>query len=194
MKNSKFAALILIVAVAFSSNAFAQKFKDLDKSPMDVSAFPSSYKESDKKVKVVYSRPQLNGRDVAKLAPNGEIWRTGANEAAEITFYYPAKIGNDVVKPGTYTLFTIPGNKGWTIILNSASNVWGAYTYNEELNIVKLEAEATKGKESLEAFSIVFEGEKNEAVMYMGWGETLVKLPITFMDKEKSKKLKGTKY
>lgn len=194
MKNSKFAAFILIVAVAFSSNAFAQKFKDLDKSPMDVAAYPASYKESDKKVKVVYSRPQLNGREVTKLAPNGEVWRTGANEAAEITFYNPAKIGNEVVKPGTYTLFTIPGNKGWTIILNNATNVWGAYTYDEKMDVIKLEAEATKGKESIEAFSIVFEGEKNNATMYMGWGETLVKLPMTFMDKEMSKKVKGTKY
>ncbi len=87
MKKSTF---ITSIAFAFimllSTNVNAQKFSGLDKSPMDAASFPSSYKESNKLIKVVYSRPQLKGRDLETLAPNGKVWRTGANEAAEITF------------------------------------------------------------------------------------------------------------
>ena len=76
-----------------SFNVNAQKFKGLDASPMDAASFPSSYKESDKLVKITYSRPQLKGRSVGKLAPEGKVWRTGANEAAELTLYTDMMLG-----------------------------------------------------------------------------------------------------
>ncbi len=65
-------------------------------------------KKQIKLVKVVYSRPQLKGRSLDKLAPKDKVWRTGANEAAEITFYKDVTFGGKEVKAGTYTLFTIP--------------------------------------------------------------------------------------
>ena len=91
-KNVLFIAVLAIVML-FTNEMTAQKFAKLDKSPMDAAAYPVSYKESNKMVKAIYSRPQLKGRTVAKLAPNGEVWRTGANEAVEITFYKDVKIG-----------------------------------------------------------------------------------------------------
>ena len=87
MKNSILTLAFFVITLISSLQLTAQNFKGLDKSPMDVATFPSSYKISDKIVKVTYSRPQLNGRDLMKLAPAEKIWRTGANEAAEITFY-----------------------------------------------------------------------------------------------------------
>ena len=108
MKNSILPFAFLLITLISSLQLTAQNFKDLDKSPMDVAAFPSSYKISDKIVKVIYSRPQLNGRDVVKLAPPEKVWRTGANEAAEITFYKDVIFGGKAIKAGTYSLFTIP--------------------------------------------------------------------------------------
>ena len=67
---------------AFSMSA--QEFKGLDKSPLDMIQFPHN-RETKKSIRVLYS-PQLKGRPLAKLAPNGKVWRTGANEASEITF------------------------------------------------------------------------------------------------------------
>ncbi len=167
----------LILIVSYSANA--QKFPDLDPSPMDAATYPSSYKISEKSIKVVYSRPQLKGRDLSKLAPNDDVWRTGANEATEITFYKPTMLGNTKIKPGTYSLFTIPGNKEWTIILTSDINVWGAYTYKQDNDVARLKVPATQSKEELEAFSIVFEESKSGADMYMGWGTLRVKVPFT---------------
>ena len=84
--------IILLVAVfaltiGFSNQVIAQNFKGLDKSPMDIASFPSNYRISEKVIKIIYSRPQLKGRSLEKLAPLGKKWRTGANEATEVTFY-----------------------------------------------------------------------------------------------------------
>ncbi len=70
---------LLVLAIVFSSEALAQKFDGLDKSPMDMAAYPSSYRVSDKAIRIIYSRPQLKGRSLSELAPAGKVWRTGAN-------------------------------------------------------------------------------------------------------------------
>ena len=161
MKKSTIAnTFSLAFLMLFSMQVNAQKFSDLDKSPMDAATFPSSYKVANKLIKVIYSRPQLNGRDVSKLAPYGDVWRTGANEATEIIFYQDVTIGGKKVKAGTYSLFTIPENDEWTILINTDINVWGAYTYNDAKTVAKITVPITQDKTSLDAFSIVFEENK----------------------------------
>ena len=124
MKTSKlFFTTAFMFIMLLSSNIQAQDFPDLNKSPMDAASYPSSYKISDKAVKVVYSRPQLKERAVSKLAPNDKVWRTGANEAAEVIVFKPIKLGGETIAPGTYSLFTIPGDSEWTIILSSDVNM-----------------------------------------------------------------------
>ncbi len=170
----------LALALVFSTNAISQEFGGMDKSPADIAAFPSSYKEADKLVRVTYSRPQLKGRSMAELAPAGKVWRTGANEAVEIVFYKDAKVGGTDIKAGAYSLFTIPGDKEWTVILNSKLNQWGAYSYDESADMARVKAAASKGGESLESFSIAFKDADGGADMVMGWGTTRVSLPVTF--------------
>jgi len=173
-----FALTILMIALVFTTNATAQNFSGLDKSPMDMATYPSSYKVSDKAVRVTYSRPQLKGRSVSELAPAGEVWRTGANEAAEITFYKNAKFGGMDIKAGTYSLFTIPGDGAWTVILNSNLNQWGAYSYNKKADVVRVKATVTAAGESLDAFSIAFQEVDGGAHLVMAWGTVRVALPI----------------
>ncbi|WP_034061790.1 DUF2911 domain-containing protein [Lacinutrix jangbogonensis] len=179
MKKSTF---ITSIAFAFimllSFNVSAQDFAKLNKSPMDAASFPSSYKESNKLVMITYSRPQLKERSLEKLAPNGKVWRTGANEAPQITFYVDMKLGNTAVKSGTYSLFTIPGEKEWTIILSSDINVWGSYSYNEANDVARMSVPATSG-DSLEAFSIAFEKSDNGTHMHLGWGKMRIAIPFT---------------
>ena len=173
-----FALSILMLALVFTTNISAQKFSGLDKSPMDMAAFPSSYKVADKAMRVTYSRPQLKGRSVSELAPAGEVWRTGANEAVEITFYKDANVGGTDVKAGTYSLFTIPGEGEWTVILNSNLNQWGAYSYDKKADVARVKATATAAGESLDAFSIAFNEVDGGAHLVMAWGTTRVALPI----------------
>ncbi|MDC6386435.1 DUF2911 domain-containing protein [Flagellimonas taeanensis] len=176
MKNL-FLLTFFAFALVFSTEAAAQKFSGLDKSPMDIASFPASYKEADKSVRVIYSRPQLKGRSLSDLAPEGKVWRTGANEATEVTFYKDATVGGKAIKAGTYALFTIPGENEWTVILNSNLNQWGAYSYDSEGDVARVSATANTDDEELEAFSIAFEDDGN---MVMGWGTTRVSLPISF--------------
>ncbi|OSY87201.1 asparagine synthetase B [Tenacibaculum holothuriorum] len=178
MKKSILTIVFFAFALIFSSEATAQEFAELDKSPMDAATYPSSYRNSDKLVKVVYSRPQLKKRSLSKLAPNGKVWRTGANEAAEITFYKDVTFGDKKVKAGTYSLFTIPGDKEWTVIISSALNVWGSYFYKENEDVARVTAPVTKSKKSIEEFSVAFDGEDNNATMYLGWGNVIVSVPI----------------
>ncbi len=173
-----FALSILMLALVFTTNVSAQKFSGLDKSPMDMATYPSSYKISDKAVRVTYSRPQLKGRSVSELAPAGEVWRTGANEAVEITFYKDAKVGDADVKAGTYSLFTIPGESEWTVVLNNNLNQWGAYSYSKKADVARVKAKTSTDSESLDAFSIAFKEVEGGAHLVMAWGTVRVALPI----------------
>ena len=176
-------SIISTIALAFilliSVNMNAQDFAKMDKSPMDGASFPTSYKESNKLIKIVYSRPQLKERSLEKLAPNGEVWRTGANEAAELTLYTPMMLGKTKVPAGTYTFYVIPGESEWTAIISTDLNVWGSYFYKEANDVARITVPVTKGKESLEAFSIAFEESKDGVHMHLGWGNTRVAVPFT---------------
>ena len=162
-----------------SFNVNAQEFKGLDASPMDAASFPSSYKESDKLVKITYSRPQLKGRSVGELAPEGKVWRTGANEAAELTLYTDMMLGSTKIKAGTYTFYLIPGEKEWTAIVSTDLNVWGSYFYSEKNDVARVDVPVSKGKENLEAFSIAFEKSDDGIHMHIGWGTIRVAVPFT---------------
>jgi len=168
-------ALILLAFILGGITINAQKFNDLDKSSMDVATFPKSRKISNKIIKVIYSRPKLKGRDLEELIPYGEVWRTGANEATEITFYKNLIFGGVQVEAGTYSLYTIPGEKEWEIILNKDLNVWGSSVYNSENDVVRVLAKATNKRKELEAFSLAFDKKMN---LYMGWGNVLVTILI----------------
>ena len=176
MKNSILSIAIFVTTLIGSLQLTAQEFKSLDKSPMDMAAFPSSYKMSDKLVRVIYSRPQLKGRDLAKLAPPKKIWRTGANEAAEITFYRDVFFGGKALKSGTYSIFTIPSLDGdWTVIINRAKNVWGSYYYSQDQDVIRVIGKATKSEKNIEAFSMMFD---ENMTLKMGWGKTIISVPI----------------
>ncbi len=177
-KYSIITALFLFLALSFTNESIAQNFSKLDVSPMDAASYPSDYKISLKEVKVIYSRPQLKGRALSDLAPNGKVWRTGANEATEITFYKDMFLGETPIKAGTYSLFTIPGDKAWTIIISKDVNVWGSYFYNEKNDVARIKVPVTFKKDSLEAFSIAFDGSKEGVDMYLGWGSIRVTVPF----------------
>ncbi len=177
-KQTLVTTILFAFAILLSTNAQAQKFSDLDKSPMDAAAYPSDYKDANKLIKIVYSRPQLKGRTLSKLAPNGEVWRTGANEAAELTLYTDMSVGGTVVKAGTYTLATIPGDKEWTVIVSSDLNTWGSYFYKEANDVARIKVPVTMGKESLEAFSIAFNESKSGIDMHLGWDKVRVAVPF----------------
>ncbi|NIJ53431.1 DUF2911 domain-containing protein [Dyadobacter arcticus] len=184
MKKSIFLSLLLIIAALTTQ---AQKFRALDKSPRDIAWFPDHFahdrKDGEKAlVRVSYSRPYLKGREAfGKLEPYGKVWRVGADESTEIKFYQDATFGGKKVKAGTYSLFAIPGDKEWTVILNSDVDYWGAYKYKEASDVLRVTAPVKKAEAPIENFSIVFEKTSDTAAkMFLGWDSTIVELPVTF--------------
>ncbi len=167
----------VVLAMVCTTNLQAQEFPGLDKSPMDIALYPS--REPGKVVRVIYSRPQLKGRAMADLAPAGKVWRTGANENTEITFYQDVNFGGKDIAAGTYSLFTIPGDNTWTVILNKNLNQWGSYTYEEGADVARIEVPAASDANSLEPFSIAFKEVEDGVHMVMGWDKTRVAVPIT---------------
>ncbi|MBK0368745.1 DUF2911 domain-containing protein [Flavobacterium agrisoli] len=181
MKTTTFITSVAFgITMLLSSNVQAQKFPNLDKSPMDMASYPNDYKDANKIARIIYSRPQLNGRSLTELIPQGKVWRTGANEACEITFYKDVKLGNTKLKAGTYTLFTLAEkDNSCTVIISKDLNVWGAYTYNEKNDVARLNVPLSQGDEKLEAFSMVFTKGTNGIILNMGWDKFRVAIPFT---------------
>jgi hypothetical protein len=86
-------------------------------------------------ISVRYGRPYKKGRVIfGGLEPYGKVYRCGADSATTITFDKDVQFGGQPVKAGTYTLFVIPNEKTWTIILNSQLGQWGAFDYDQYKN------------------------------------------------------------
>tara|TARA_B100001093_G_scaffold520464_1_gene616273 strand:+ start:1187 stop:1720 length:534 start_codon:yes stop_codon:yes gene_type:complete len=167
--------LLALCAIGLTTSVQAQSFAGLDKSPLDIT-YARQGRSAQPDARIVYSRPHLKGRDLSQLAPSGKIWRTGANETTEITFYTSMKIGDKTVAPGTYSLFSIPGEDSWTIILNEQIHTWGAYTYDKNKDLVRTTAKVYNSNNDIEAFSISFEPTENGYTLFMGWGKKIASI------------------
>ena len=183
---------LLAFLILLSTQTQAQKAIELDKSPLDMAYYPNNFahdrkfapdKVGDKAyVRVTYSRPAKKDREVfGKLIPYGKVWRTGANEATEIKFYQDVTIQGKKINAGTYALFTIPNEKEWTIILNSDLDYWGAYSYNEAKDVMRVTVPVKKAENVMENFTIQFsKGNQNDTIMQLGWDNTVAELSIKF--------------
>lgn len=106
-------------------------------------------------VKIVYCQPSAKGRKVmGELVPFGKVWRTGANAATTIEFDKPVKVEGKDVAAGKYSLFTIPGETEWTIILNKVHKQKGTDDYNEADDVLRINVKPTKTDTAIETFNI----------------------------------------
>lgn len=174
----------------FLNSSFAQvKLPLVDKSPMDMSYYPNGYpvlKIQDKTTeplmaRVIFSRPQKNARVIfGDLLEYGKLWRLGANEATEIQFFAPSKIGNTKIKRGRYTMYCIPYPEKWTIIINRETDTWGSFKYDKNKDVVRLDVPVQKQAEVLEAFVMAFEKSASGANLIIAWDDIKVNVPISF--------------
>lgn len=90
---------------------------------------------------VDYGSPSVKGRTIwGELVPYGKVWRAGANENTTFSFDKDVKIGKKTVNAGKYGFFIIPNeNSEWTVILNSKNDAWGAFSYNQEEDVLRME-------------------------------------------------------
>lgn len=186
MKRTNFASCILtiLLVIGLTMPSFAQMDNDESsaperrKSPVAI----ARVKHQDTYIKVVYGQPHKRGRDIfGELVPYDKVWRTGANEATEITFTKPVMFGGKEVKTGTYTLFTIPGENEWTIILNDVLGQWGAFEYDNSKDYLRFKVPTHKLEKTVEAFTMEFsKPQDNSTTLTMKWDKTAVDIPVEF--------------
>ncbi|MBK5213340.1 MAG: DUF2911 domain-containing protein [Flavobacteriaceae bacterium] len=171
--------LFFIVSTGFAFQSLqAQSFPEMDASPMDL-AMARPDKKSPPLARVIYSRPQKKGRDIfGGLVPYGEVWRTGANEATELDIYTPLKLGKTLLKPGTYTLYTIPDKENWTVIINSDTNVWGAFSYKKEKDVARITVPCLQAAAPIESLSMIFKTDSKGTTLMIGWDDHYVEIPF----------------
>jgi hypothetical protein len=165
------------------------KLPPVDKSPMDMSYYPTGYpvlKIQDKLTeplvaRVIFSRPQKNGRTIfGDLLEYGQMWRLGANEASEIEFFQHVHIGNVKVKKGRYTIYCIPYQDKWTIILNKDTDTWGSFKYDQAKDVLRIDVPVQKQLEVLESFVMAFEKTPTGASLVIAWDNMRVSMPFSY--------------
>ncbi len=135
------------------------------------------------KIELTYSRPNIKGRTLFKenseLAPLGKVWRTGANAVTKIKLSDAITMGDKNIDTGSYAIWTIPGKKEWTIIINKDAKNWGTQ-YVESDDLLRFTVAAETMKESVETLTMQFADIKPESCeLHIMWGNAAVKIPIT---------------
>jgi len=158
---------------------------ELDKSPLDVCYYPANYPElkmrrqvkGDPSARILYSRPQKKGRNIfGEEITYNEIWRLGANEATEIELFKNATIAGKKVPKGRYTLYCIPTEKTWTLVLNKDNYSWGSFVYKSEYDVARFDVPVKKNKEITESFTMYFD---NSSLNIL-WDDLKVEVPVNF--------------
>ncbi len=137
------------------------------------------------KALVCYSRPSLRGRHMigGEAVPLGKLWRTGANEPTTLHLPVAATIAGLRVEPGSYSLYTVPGEKEWTVIVNRSTSQWGeehGYTAaieKQEVGRAKVPAETLA--QPIEQFTIrALPAGRRAADLVLEWEHSRVKIPV----------------
>lgn len=125
---------------------------------------------------VDYGSPSVKGRTIwGALVPYGKVWRAGANENTTFSFDKDVKIGKSSVKAGKYGFFIIPTeNKEWTVILNSKNDAWGAFSYNQDEDVIRMDVKPIITTENQEALDYAI-GKKEIIVK---WAKIKIVIPI----------------
>lgn len=131
-------------------------------------------------IRITYGRPSVNGREIFSangLVPYGNVWRTGANETTNVTVSGPIEIAGESLPAGTWSLYTLPGQSQWSVILNEKLS-WGTQ-YDESGDLFRA-AVSIENADHQEQFLIIFEEvSESEATLVLHWAGVRVPIPVT---------------
>lgn len=153
------------------------------KSPIAIANI--NHPSTDTYIKITYGQPHKRDRDIfGNVVPYDEVWRTGANEATELTTTGDILFGGKKLEAGTYALFSIPRqNDQWTIILNDVLGQWGAFDYNPDNDVMRVEVPPMQEEKTTETFTISFSEIADDSTnIVMRWDQTRVNIPVEFID------------
>jgi hypothetical protein len=141
---------------------------------------------SGKKISVNYGRPSMRGRKImGGLVPFNKWWRTGANEATAFVTQADLVVGRETIPKGSYTIYTMPSEKQWKLMVNKQTGQWGTI-YNPDLDLVRLPLKKKMLKNPVEKFLITLEKTgSSSGVMKLTWEKT--ELSLNFQIKKSPK-------
>ncbi len=147
----KLSIVICAFLLVSASNIYAQLTPQPSSSQTIVQGFGLG------SIKLTYSRPDVKGRKIfGGMEPYGAVWRTGANSATVIKFTDEVTIEGKKIPAGEYGLFSIPGENEWTIIINKQPNQWGAYSYKEADDFLRIKVKTEHLSALTETMTLAF--------------------------------------
>lgn len=118
---------------------------------------------------VDYSRPSKRGRVIfGGIVPWSRVWRTGANLATHLTTNRTLQFGDAAVPPGQYTLFTLPTEAGWTLIISKQTGQWGT-EYDATYDLARIPMRSRVLETPVEQFAIVLAPRRGGGTLAAGW-------------------------
>jgi hypothetical protein len=150
MQTSILLRPLAILIFLTSYNLSAQTTKEVSTAKKEERPSPPMVAKNtigDLTVTINYNAPGVKGRTIwGDLVPYNKVWRTGANEATTIEVSRDSKIDGNGLYAGKYSIFTIPGEKEWTVIINKVTDQWGAYKYDETKDAFRFKVTPEKGE------------------------------------------------
>lgn len=172
--------LLTIILFGFSTLLFSQeKVSFLIPPPSPEASFTQQLVNGD--ITVTYSRPLARGRQIfGGLVPFDSLWRTGASGATTILLSDEIIMGGKTIRAGKYALFTIPGEKEWTIIINADTALHGAFGYDSKKDIHRFNVKPVRSEHFQEAFTIDLNEitKSGDGFLTLTWENTVVKIPF----------------
>jgi Protein of unknown function (DUF2911) len=133
-----------------------------------------------KTVSVDYSSPRAKGRKIfGGLVPYGQVWRAGANEATTFGTTGDLNVGGKTVPGGKYTMFAVPGEDKWTLVISKKTGEWGTAYPGPENDLVRVDMKVSKTSAPVENFTIAFDQTGNGCTMRLEWENTRASVDIT---------------
>jgi len=166
--------ILMLCLLFFAAAAIAEEAKKPLSPPAKAEATIAG-----KKITIDYSAPSKRERVImGGLVPYDQVWRTGANAATTLTTESSLMIGSIHVPAGTYTLYTIPGEKDWTLIVNKQTGQWGTdYDQAQDLGRTKMTVNAVKNPVETFVIGIKPVSEKN-GLLTLTWENTEATVPV----------------
>lgn len=168
----------IISFITFSVLAFSSLTVDAQDKSKRPSPPATTTVTTDKGVTIVvdYSQPSVKGRMIGKeIAPYGQVWRTGANEATTIKVDKDVTIAGKKLTAGKYGLYTIPGESEWTIIFNKKTDLWGSDGYNEAEDALRIVTKPSRSKSVMEKMTITVD---KTGLTSLLWGDVSVSFKV----------------
>lgn len=175
MRSRYFAFGVFILVLVLTAVMSAQQDKSARPSPPG----RAEVTLKGKKVTIDYSRPSMRGRKIiGGLVPYGEVWRTGANEATTLTTEADLNIGGTNVPAGKYTLYTLPSEGTWKLIINKQTGQWGT-VYDPSQDLARVDLKKSSLDQPVEQFTISF-SKKNDSTadLILQWETTQLSVPV----------------